>query len=56
MTNIDPSEFFDKLIYDSDVQIPLLILMVNPEMKDDIVVKAYESLREAVEKKIEKKG
>lgn len=56
MSNIDPTEFFDKLIYDSDVQIPLLIVMVNPEMKDDIVFKAYESLRAAVEKKIGKKG
>jgi len=56
MTNINPAEFFYKLIYDSDVQIPLLIVMINPEMKDDIVVKAYESLRAAVEKKVEKKG
>jgi hypothetical protein len=56
MTNIDSTEFFDKLIYDSDVQIPLLIVMVNPEIKEDIVVKAYESLRAAVEKKIGKMG
>jgi len=56
MSNIDPAEFFDKLIYDSDVQIPLLVVMVNPEMKNDIVVKAYDSLREAIEKKIGKKG
>jgi len=56
MSNIDPTEFFDKLIYDSDVQIPLLIVMVNPEMKDDIVFKAYESLCAAFEKKIGKKG
>ena len=55
MTNIDPVEFFDNLMYDSDVQIPLLIVMVNPEMKDDIVVKAYELLRTAVENKINKK-
>jgi hypothetical protein len=56
MKHIDPAEFFEKLIYDSDVQIPLLIVMINPEMKDDIVVKAYEALRAAVEKKIGKKG
>jgi len=30
--------------------------MINPEMKDDIVVQAYEALRIAVEKKIGKKG
>ena len=47
--NIIPTDFFEKLIYDSDVQIPLLILMVNPEMKEDIVVKAYEALKGAVE-------
>jgi hypothetical protein len=56
MQNITPTDFFDKLIYDSDVQIPLLIVMVNPEMKEDIVVKAYEALRGAVEKIIKKKG
>jgi hypothetical protein len=56
MKYINPAEFFDKLIYDSDVQIPLLIVMINPEMKDDIVVQAYEALRAAVEKKIGKKG
>lgn len=56
MRHINPAEFFDKLLYDSDVQIPLLIVMINPEMKDDIVVQAYEALRVAVEKKIGKKG
>jgi hypothetical protein len=56
MTNINPAEFFDKLIYDSDVQIPRLIVIANPKLKDDIVFKAYESLRAAVEKKLEKKG
>lgn len=56
ITNIDPADFFDKLLYDPDVQIPLLIVMINPEMKDDIVVQAYEALRVAVEKKIKEKG
>jgi len=45
---ISPEDFFDKLIYDPDVQIPLLLVMVKLELKDDIVVKAYEALREAV--------
>jgi len=56
MTHINPADFFDKLLYDSDVQIPLLIVMLKPEMKDDIVVQAYEALRAAVEKKIKKKN
>jgi hypothetical protein len=56
MTHIDPADFFDKLIYDPDVQIPLLVVMINPEMKNDIVIQAYEALRTAVEKKIRKMG
>ena len=56
MAHIESADFFDKLLYDSDVQIPLLIVMINPEMKDDIVVQAYEALRAAVEKIIKKKG
>jgi hypothetical protein len=56
MSHIDPADFFDKLIYDADVQIPLLIVIINPEMKNDIVVQAYDALRAAVEKKIKKKG
>lgn len=54
--NINPADFFDKLIYDPDVQIPRLIVIINLEMKDDIVVQAYETLQSAVEKKIGKKG
>jgi hypothetical protein len=38
MTHMNPEDFFDKLLYDSDVQIPLLMVTINPEMKDDIVV------------------
>jgi hypothetical protein len=30
--------------------------MINPEMKNDIVVQAYEAIRTAVEKKIKKMG
>ena len=56
MRSINPTDFFDKLIYDSDVQIPLLIEMINPEMTEDIVVKAYEALRCAVDKIKKKKG
>jgi len=56
MPHINPAEFFDRLLYDADVQIPLLIVMVNPEMKNDIVVQAYDALRIAVESKIKDKG
>ncbi len=54
--DIDPKDFFDKLIYDSDVQMPTLVVMINQEMKEDIVFKAYDSLRAAVTNKLEKKG
>lgn len=51
MEHINPNDFFGKLIYDKDVQIPLLNMMVNPELKENIVVKTYEALRSAVDKK-----
>jgi hypothetical protein len=51
MPKIKPEEFFNKLLYDPDVQIPLLVVIVKPELKDDIVVKAYEALKGAVKSK-----
>ncbi len=51
MPEISPEDFFKKLLYDPDVQVPMLLVMVKPELKDDIVVKAYENLREAVERR-----
>lgn len=56
MQDINPADFLNKLIYDPDVQIPLLVVMVNPEMKNDIVIKAYEALREAVGNIMKSKG
>ena len=50
LSAINPEEFFDKLLYDSDVQIPLLVVIAQPELKDDIVVKAYNAHREEVKK------
>ena len=51
MPEISPGDLFWKLVYDSDVQIPLILAMIKPELKEDIVVKAYEALREAVEER-----
>jgi hypothetical protein len=48
MPHIKPPEFFDKLLFDSDVQIPTIITLVNPEMKNDTGVLAYEALKGAV--------
>jgi hypothetical protein len=50
MPYIDSADFFEKLTLDPDVQIPTIILKLNPEMKNDIDVKAYMSLRAAVRK------
>jgi len=44
MQNINLTDFFEKLIYVSDVQIPLLIAVINPEMKEGIVVKNVRSI------------
>lgn len=51
MPFISPQGFFDKLLYDPDVQVPLIIVLANPEMENDIVVQAYNALRKAVDEK-----
>ncbi len=51
MPTIETAEFFNKLICDPDVQIPELVVMVNEELKNDIVYKAYKALRTAVDTK-----
>ena len=48
MPIIETKEFFDSLIYDPDVQIPELLVMVNENLKNDVVYKAYKALRAAV--------
>ena len=55
MASIRPQVFFEKLLSDPDVQIPLIVVLADPKMKDDIVVKAYEALRKAVENKYDNK-
>ena len=49
MSDIPASEFFDKLIYDADVQIPEIFVLLDPNTKDRIEYKAYRALRRAVE-------
>lgn len=41
MPQISPADFFEKLVYDSDVQIPELIAMVDPTIREDVVYIAY---------------
>jgi len=48
---LQPEVFFDKLVHDPDVQIPLLLVMSDPTLKETPVWKAYESLRATVVEK-----
>ena len=56
MPEINAEIFFEKLLYDPDVHIPLIVTLPNPELKDDIAVKSYESLKRAVEKRFQRCG
>jgi hypothetical protein len=48
MPGVAPATFFEALLYDPDVQIPDLLVMVDPTLKTDVVVVAYQELRAAV--------
>jgi hypothetical protein len=50
MPDLEPRAFFQKLLYDPDVQIPELLIMVDPSLKDDVVCIAYREMRRAVER------
>jgi hypothetical protein len=49
MPEITASEFFDKLAYDPDVQIPELFVTVDPAIEEQIEYEVYRALREAIE-------
>jgi hypothetical protein len=55
MPQINPDEFFEKLLYDPDVQIPLILVLANPEMKTDKGVLAYEAMKKAVQETVKEK-
>jgi hypothetical protein len=55
MPEIHPQEFFDKLLNDPDVQIPLIIVLADPAMKTDTGVLAYEAMRQAVKERVKGK-
>ena len=54
MSSVTPQRFFDKLLYDPDVKIPLIVVLLNPDMQNDIEVKTYNALRKAVDEKYPK--
>jgi len=49
MPEIAPSDFFGKLAYDRDVQIPEIVVAIDPSTKNHIEYKAYRALRQAIE-------
>jgi hypothetical protein len=49
MPQIKADEFFKKLIYDPDVQIPLILVLADAKRKEDIVFKTYKTLKTEVE-------
>jgi hypothetical protein len=51
MPELSPKEFFEKLIWDPDVQIPLLVVVVQPALRDAPAFRAYESLTSIVKEK-----
>lgn len=48
LPELDPIDFFQKLLYDPDVQIPLLVPLLEPSVRQRPAWVAYESLRNAV--------
>ena len=50
MPEILASDFFDKLIYDRDVQVPEIFVALDPTTKDRIEYKIYRALRQAVDR------
>lgn len=56
MPTIVTAEFFNNIVYDPDVHIPELVVMVNKEVKNDVVYKAYRALRTAVDSKYAEKS
>ncbi len=51
MKDISAAELLEKLRFDRDVQIPLLLILLDPKLKEDVVVQAYEAFRLVMEKK-----
>jgi hypothetical protein len=53
LPDVTTAAFFDALLTDPDVQIPELLVMVDPKLKTDVVVAAYRELRAAVRRAME---
>lgn len=53
MPDVAVEAFFDALLYDPDTQIPELLVLVDPKLKQDVVVAAYRELKAAVKRALE---
>ena len=52
MPEVDPRAFFERLVFDPDVQIPELLVLARPELRDDVAVVAYRELRRILDQGI----
>jgi hypothetical protein len=52
MPQISPERFFNKLLKDPDVQIPLLPLIIDDTLRDSVEYVAYITLKSAVQSKL----
>ena len=48
MPEVKAAAFFEKLLRDPNVQIPELLVMVNPDLREDVAYVAYKELKAAV--------
>jgi hypothetical protein len=48
MPDIPAAEFFDRLAYDGDVQIPLLVVMLDKTVAESTDYRAYSALQQAI--------
>ena len=49
MSDISAIEFFDRLAYDRDVQIPLLVAMLDKTVAESTDYRAYSALERAID-------
>jgi hypothetical protein len=48
LPDISPGEFFNRLAYDRDVQIPLLVVMLDKTVAESTDYRAYSALQQAI--------
>ena len=51
MQDIDAGTVLNKILFDGDVQIPHLLILLDPKMREDVYVQAYEAFRYEMKKR-----